>query len=195
MMSENSQSNSPSAAPRSGNRRTVLGALLAGGVAVLTPLAAGMAALLSPLFRRSKPPVVRVALLNQVPDDGAPRYFPVVADKEDVWNRYPQKRIGAVYLIREPGAEKPIAFTAKCPHAGCFIGFTPGDDAFRCPCHTSAFHLDGTRVSGDQEVSPRDMDELEVTLQTVEADGDQVNEVWVEFVDFQTGHKERKPSV
>ena len=101
----------------------------------------------------------------------------------------------AVYLVRHKGEATPTAFTAKCPHAGCFVGYTPGDDEFKCPCHTSTFKLDGTRVRGDAEVAPRDMDRLNVEVRSVTADGGaKVDEVWVEFVDFQTGRKERIPT-
>ncbi|HMP04887.1 MAG TPA: Rieske 2Fe-2S domain-containing protein, partial [Lacipirellulaceae bacterium] len=158
------------------------------------PLAAGVASFLSPMFRKTSSSRVRLALLEQAPDDGVPRAFPVLLDRVDAWTGHPAQRIGSVYLVRNPGDERPIALTAKCPHAGCFIGYTPGDAAFRCPCHTSAFNLDGTRVRGDAEVSPRDMDRLDVELRAVAAgDGVEVTEVWVEFVDFQTGRKDRVP--
>ncbi|NOY29897.1 MAG: Rieske 2Fe-2S domain-containing protein [Planctomycetes bacterium] len=170
----------------------VCAAIVTGAIATLTPLAAGLITFLSPLSRKSKSPKVRIALLDQVPDDGMPRYFPVVADREDAWNRYPQQRVGAVFLSRQPDSTEPIAFTAKCPHAGCQIG-SAGDDLFRCPCHTSAFKLDGTRERGDEEVSPRDMDRLPVELREIElAGGGTVTEVWVEYLDFQTGHKEQQ---
>jgi menaquinol-cytochrome c reductase iron-sulfur subunit len=180
----------------SNSRRSFLAAaaaILTGAIAVLTPIGVGIASFLTPLFRKGSSSKVRVALLDQVPDDGRPRYFPVVADRQDAWTRYPAQRVGAVYLIRSPGEEKPTAFTAKCPHAGCFIGYTPGEDLFKCPCHTSSFKLDGTRARGDAEVSPRDMDTLPVDIKTVKtADGEDLAEVWIEFTDFQTGHKERK---
>ncbi len=187
-----------SQAPPAKSRRsflTVFAALATGAVAMLTPLAAGVASFLTPLFRKSQSSRVRVALLEQVPADGVPRSFPVLADRVDAWTRYPAQRIGAVYLVRNAGDEKPTAFTAKCPHAGCFIGYTPGEDTFKCPCHTSAFKLDGARVRGDAEVAPRDMDRLEVEVRTVAADdGAKVDEVWVNFVDFQTGRKDRIPT-
>jgi menaquinol-cytochrome c reductase iron-sulfur subunit len=177
------------------SRRSFLAAaaaLITGGIAVLTPLGVGIASFLTPLFRRSKSPQVRVALLDQVPDDGRPRYFPVVAAREDAWTRYPGQRVGAVYLVRQPGEAMPTAFTAKCPHAGCFIGYTPGEELFKCPCHTSSFKLDGTRARGDAEVAPRDMDTLPVEIKQVKtAAGAELAEVWVEFVDYQTGHKEK----
>jgi menaquinol-cytochrome c reductase iron-sulfur subunit len=196
-----------------------------GALAVLTPLGVGLASFITPLFRKSKSARVRVALMEQVPDDGVPRAFPVLADRVDAWTRYPAQRIGAVYLVRNEGDDMPTAFTAKCPHAGCFIGYTAGEDAFKCPCHTSSFKLDGARVRGDNEVSPRDMDRLEVELRTVSGGGAatgrglrlrqrrrqgrgapqapadepappaaEVVEVWVEFVDYQTGRKEKIPT-
>lgn len=174
---------------------TVAVAIVAGAVAMLTPLAAGIVTFLSPLFRRSSTPEVRIALLSQVPPDGKPRLFPVSAEREDAWNRYEQQKIGAVYLVRQDEADEPIAFTAKCPHAGCFIGYTAGDDQFKCPCHTSSFNLDGSRTNGDAEVSPRDMDQLPVTLRKLSSAGTEAaTEVWVEFIDYQTGKKEKVPT-
>ncbi len=177
------------------NTRRAFLAMVTGAVAVMTPVAVGIATFLSPLFRRAQSPKVRVALLDQVPDDGMPRSFPVIADRVDAWNRS-QQRIGAVYLVRQPGEPLPTAFTAKCPHAGCFIGYATGESEFKCPCHTSAFHLDGKRVRGDDEVSPRDMDTLAVELREIKTvDGQVATEVLVEFVDFQTGHKEKVRAV
>jgi menaquinol-cytochrome c reductase iron-sulfur subunit len=215
------------AEPRPPSRRSFVAAAAAvvtGAIAVLTPLGVGLAAFFSPLRRKAQSALVRVALLDQVPDDGTPRSFHVLADRVDAWNRYPAQRIGAVYLVRKKGESEPRAFTAKCPHAGCFIGLAPGAEEFRCPCHTSAFNLDGTRVRGDAEVAPRDMDPLKVELRVAGRDEspdgrgarrrrrfrggrgteplaegaapapEGVIEVWVEFVDFQTGHKERIPT-
>ncbi len=179
----------------SGEGRRSFLAMLTGGLAMLVPIGAGLATFLSPLFRKSKPPEVRVALLSQVPADGKPRAFPVVTDRQDAWTHYAEQKIGSVYLVRQPGEKTPTAFTAKCPHAGCSIGYSAEEQLFKCPCHTSAFKRDGCRVRGDDEVSPRDMDTLEVTLRPLETSaGETVTEVRVKFVDFQTGHKEKKPS-
>ena len=188
----------PPVVPPPGNRRsffTVVAALVTGAIATLTPVGIGLATFFSPLFRKGKSSTVRVALLDQVADDGVPRYFPIVTDRVDAWTRYPAQRIGAVYLVRMPGEAEPIAFTAKCPHAGCSIGYTSGEKLFKCPCHTSSFNLDGSRSRGDEEVAPRGMDRLPVEIrQFASGDGQQVAEVWVEFIDFQTGHKEAIPS-
>ncbi len=181
---------------RSGSSRRSFFAVVTGALATLTPALAGLATFLSPLLRKVKNHKVRVALLDQVPDDGMPRFFPVIADREDAWNRYPQQRIGAVYLVRQPGEATPTAFTAKCPHAGCFVGYTLGDQQFKCPCHTSVFNLDGSRARGDDEVAPRDMDTLTVELRQRKAvEGQETTEVLVEFVDYQTGRREKMPTV
>jgi menaquinol-cytochrome c reductase iron-sulfur subunit len=166
--------------------------MLSGGLAMLAPIGAGVWSFLSPLFRKAESPQVRVALLDQVPDDGKPYFFPVVTDRQDAWTRYQAQKVGAVYLTRQPGEEQPVAFTAKCPHAGCAVGYAAEEQKFKCPCHTSAFHLDGSRVNGDEEVAPRDMDTLAVELNPIDAgDGQVVTEVLVTFVDYKTGHSEK----
>ena len=172
---------------------TKAGAIVCGSLLALVPLASGVAVFLSPAWRKQVGSWVRIALLDQVPDDGRPVSFPVITDRVDAWNRYPAQRIGAVYLVRDPGTEKPTAFTATCPHAGCFIGYTPGQDHFQCPCHTSAFNFNGTRVSGDKEVAPRGMDSLDVEVRPCPADSS-IREVWVHFERFQTGKKEKIPA-
>jgi quinol---cytochrome c reductase iron-sulfur subunit, bacillus type len=196
-MADTSSTQSQGVPPRD-DRRWFLAAattVVTGALVVLTPLAVGVVSFLSPLFRKQKSPKVRVALLSQTPDDGLPRYFPVSVDREDAWNRYPDQQVGGVYLVRQPGTEQPLAFTAKCPHAGCFIGYTMGEDHFQCPCHTSAFRLDGSRLHGDAEVAPRGMDQLPVELRPFrDGNGESATEVWVEFIDFLTGRREQIPS-
>lgn len=173
------------------DRRSVV-AIITGGLAMLAPVGAGVWSFLSPLFRKASVPEVRVALLDQVPDDGKPHFFPVVADRKDAWTQYSEQKIGSVYLVRQPGEGTPTAYTAKCPHAGCSIGYSAEEEKFKCPCHTSAFGLDGARVNGDEEVAPRDMDTLDVKLQEIDAgEGNKVTEVLVTFVDYKTGHAEK----
>ncbi len=190
-MAETKQTLQESTGNTSENRRSFF-AVLAGGLAMLGPIGAGVWSFVSPLFRKAESPQVRVALLDQVPADGKPYFFPVVADRKDAWTSYAQQKVGAVYLVRQPGEESPTAFTAKCPHAGCSVGYSSEEQKFKCPCHTSAFNIDGSRVNGDKEVSPRDLDTLEVKLNSIAlADGESVTEVLVTFVDYKTGHSEK----
>ncbi|MBI3463101.1 MAG: Rieske (2Fe-2S) protein [Planctomycetes bacterium] len=90
--------------------------------------------------------------------------------------------MGAVYL-RKAG-EKIECFSAICPHAGCFVGFNSEAKQFRCPCHTSAFELDGARI--EPSPSPRSMDTLELDEAKL-AQG----EIWVKYQSFLTGKPEK----
>jgi menaquinol-cytochrome c reductase iron-sulfur subunit len=174
------------AAPR---RRSFLAALV-GALVGLTPLAAGLGVLLDPLRRKNGADFVSVAPLSAIPDDGVPRAFPVVVDRVDAWTTMPDEPVGLVFLVRQPGQATPIAFTATCPHAGCYVGFNAESGEFRCPCHTSSFHLDGSRIGGENSVAPRDMDTLEVVVESeTSANGGDPSAamVKVEFKRFQTG--------
>jgi Rieske Fe-S protein len=181
----------PQAVERRNFLITMTAAVL-GGIAALFPLAVGLFTFADPLRRRGADRgdgFIRVTGLEAVPDDGVPRQFAVVADRTDAWNRYPNVPIGAIYLRRKKGESKPDAFNAICPHAGCFVAFATDRNLFQCPCHNSAFQLDGSIIQPSP--SPRAMDKLECQLRTV--DGRQ--EVWVQFQDYLPGRQEQIPRV
>lgn len=157
-------------------------ALAVSGLISLVPAAAGLVAFLDPLFRRGRGArEVPVAPVAAVPDDGVPRQFPVIADRQDAWNYFPAQPIGAVFLRRIPGTEQVQALNATCPHAGCMVAYQPAADSFRCPCHSSRFKPDGSRILPC--VSPRDLDSLETEVR----DG----VVWVKYQDFYTGKAQK----
>ena len=80
------------------------------------------------------------------------------------------------------------AFANSCRHRGSQLVKGEGHcKSFRCPCHNSSFHPDGTIVQG-QCVSPRDMDLLDVD-QNALAQG----EVKVKFENFSPGMHDKKP--
>ena len=58
--------------------------------------------------------------------------------------RAPQME-GAVILLRLPDASYR-ALSAVCTHQGCEV--RPGSNGLRCPCHGSAYSLDGNVVRG-----------------------------------------------
>jgi Rieske Fe-S protein len=174
-------------------------AVLVGGLVAVFPFAVGLKVFFDPLRRQRKDSgVIRVAPLSAVPDDEVPRLFSIMAERVDAWNRFPNQAVGAVFLIRKKGQDTPTAFTATCPHLGCLIGFVPAErplrlrlrgqappagarvGQFQCPCHTSAFALDGLVLEGP---SPRPMDTLPCEVK----DG----EVFVKFEQFQTGTPEK----
>lgn len=144
-----------------------LAAIACGGLATLTPLAAGLWAFLHPLGRRSAAArFVPVADLAAIPADGVPRRFTVVTDRKDAWTGYAAEPVGAVWLRREPGSDVVQALSATCPHAGCAVEMAAGGTCFRCPCHNSEFTFGGSIV--EPSPSPRPMDALDCR---VEEDG------------------------
>jgi Rieske Fe-S protein len=159
--------------------------LVLGGVGLLVPMVTGIVAFLNPLGQKSRAgQPLRVTSLDVLPEDGTPRRFPVVADRTDAWNHYPNEPIGAVFLRRTGDPKEPVkALQVVCPHAGCFIEYrdTPGGGKFFCPCHEASFDLDGKRLEKPSE-SPRAMDVL-----TIDPKKLQKGEVWVEYKNFRTG--------
>jgi menaquinol-cytochrome c reductase iron-sulfur subunit len=63
------------------------------------------------------------------------------------------------------------------------VQYKDGDQKYVCPCHDSAFNVDGTR---NNEIPPRDLDTLEVKK-------DDSGTVWVKFQKFRAGTSEKKP--
>ena len=166
----------------------------------LAPLIAGLAVFFDPLRRRGKAASaagddggnwLRVASVDAVPADGVPRQFPVIADQVDAWNRIPNQPVGLLYVRRLPDSQEVEVFTAVCPHAGCFVGVVErdGQQQYLCPCHNSAFDLEGNKieVSGQSHPSPRSMDPLEVDKEKLASTG----EIWVDFKNFYPGQHER----
>ena len=163
-----------------------------GGMISVFPGVAGLFTFLDPLRSRTKAggdgepgKLVRVATLEALPDDGLPRQFPVIADRQDAWNRFPNEAIGAVYLRRQKGSDQVEAFSATCPHAGCFVNFLADRNTYQCPCHDSAFDVAGHCKYGP---SPRDLDSLDAEVRS-EGDG---RSIWVRYVDFIVGKEEKK---
>ena|SRR5438874_7976520 len=91
---------------------------------------------------------------------GVPKKFTLVGDEIDAWTRATGRRLGAVWLMRT-GDREVRALSTTCPHLGCGVDLTADGKQFLCPCHTSAFSLDGERVAGP---SPRAMDPLPVEV-------------------------------
>lgn len=182
----------PSAEPGRRNVVAGLAALIIGAIVSLLPFGAGLFVFLDPILKRkagggagAEParPLRRVASVEALPADGTPVQVPVIADLTDAWNREPNQPIGAVYLRKVGDAVE--CFNAICPHAGCFVAYAADRKVFQCPCHTSSFLLNGSRILPSP--SPRDMDPQKVDPEHLK-DG----EVWVEFVNYYPGHAERE---
>jgi Rieske Fe-S protein len=156
-----------------------LGAL-AGALAIIP----GLGFLASPLGRATgggggNP--LRVASARDV-KPGKPLRVTAVGPREDAWLRLDKVTLGSLWLVRavEDGPIK--AFSTVCPHLGCGIDFDDKAGKFNCPCHASAFDLDGRCLVGP---SPRGLDELETRV-----DG---RDVLVRYQRFRVGSSKREP--
>ena len=160
-------------------------AVVLGAISTIIPVAAGLTVFFDPLRRKSSGKgFVRVATLDALPNDGAPRKFPVLADRVDAWNKFCNVPIGAVYL-RRTAEEKVEALNVVCPHAGCFVDFKGDRRKFLCPCHNSLFAMDG-KIADPSSPAARGLDTLEVELRNGK-------EIWVNFQNFLAGHAEKIP--
>jgi menaquinol-cytochrome c reductase iron-sulfur subunit len=165
-----------------------------GGIVALVPLAAGLATYFDPLLRKKSKAdaMLPVTTLDKIPDaskaDVLIGRFPIMADRNDAWNKYPNEPVGGVYLVVPKGTHEVKALQMTCPHLGCAVDVqSTGDTSiFKCPCHTSAFTLTGERIMPC--VSARNMDELKCEVKTV--GGKQ--EVFVQFQNFQPGLEAKK---
>ena len=155
-------------------------AVVCGGAAAAVPAAAGVATFLSPLGDKAPAGLrVRLTTLENLPDDGAPRKFPVLADRSDAWNRFSREVVGSVFIRKIEGTKQAAAIQVVCPHAGCFVSYDAKKKIYYCPCHQASFDLTGNRLDA-KSPSPRDLDALKCEI----VNG---NEVWVEFENFRTG--------
>jgi menaquinol-cytochrome c reductase iron-sulfur subunit len=182
---------------------TVVAAMISGAIVALFPFAAGWGVATDPWLRSRRSDeasgdsnaaestgatFIPICSLDVLEANGVPRAFPVISDIVDAWTRDTNQRIGMIFLDRTTVGGKPhvIAFSAECPHLGCFVDYNAAAGNFECPCHKSAFAKDGKQLYGP---SRRGLDELKVRLDTK---GDQT-EVLVAFQTFQAGIAERKP--
>lgn len=131
--------------------------------------------------RKDESGFIRLDLTREsIPADGTPVSVTVLDDIVDAWNRFANVPIGSIWL-RKVGDGPILAFSSVCPHLGCSVNFRQAEGDFFCPCHTSAFDLDGKKTN---EVPPRDMDSLTVSMRTEGKDDPKGNEIWVKFEKF-----------
>lgn len=163
-------------------RRGFMTVVLAAGSAAIGAIlmVPGVAYILDPVLRAggAKGRWIRVAELANLAKD-VPVTAPVVGEQVDAWTKAPAVRLGTVWL-RVVDNDKVSAWNAECPHLGCKVGFNEAKKHFACPCHESAFTLEGEVQGGP---APRGMDPLETRV----VDG----HVEVRFVRYRAQIKER----
>jgi menaquinol-cytochrome c reductase iron-sulfur subunit len=84
----------------------------------------------------------------------------IYADRVDAWNRTQNVKIGSAWVVERDG--QLHAFSTVCPHLGCAVDYDAETKKFACPCHDSAFGLDGSHEAGP---SPRPLDQLSIEEQ------------------------------
>jgi quinol---cytochrome c reductase iron-sulfur subunit, bacillus type len=175
----------PSSVPseRRGFLRKITGWLAAAvGAVVAVP---GLGFLAAPLERETvrggKGPL-RVARLTEL-KPGRPLRCDVRGELIDAWSRVPDVKLGSCWLVKSEMDGSVRAFSTVCPHLGCGVDFDDKTGKFNCPCHTSAFDLDGRCLGGP---SPRGLDELEAHVEG--------RDVLVRYQRFRVGTSKREPT-
>jgi len=167
-------------------RRRILRVLTATFGAAMGAIAAipGLGLLLAPLRRETvtgaDQPLPVSAGASVRP--GKPVRVSIIGDHQDAWARRRSVKLGSCWLVRGRDGGGIKAFSTVCPHLGCGIDWNDKRGNFECPCHDSAFDLDGRCLSGP---SPRGLDELEVV-----AAGDDVK---VRYRRFKIGTPDKEP--
>ena len=158
-------------------------AVVIGGIVGLFPFLTGLVVFSDPWRRKSAGG--KWFLVGSIDSlkAGIPQRVAIVGTRRDAWSEYRDEPIGAVFLVAGPGKTKVEAFNTTCPHLGCSVGFQPAKDCFVCPCHTSAFNLQGETLN---PVSPRNMDSLECEVR-------KSGEIWVKYEDFVSGTSHKIP--
>jgi Rieske Fe-S protein len=105
-----------------------------------------------------------------------------VGAREDAWLRLEKVTLGSAWLVRAVEDGPIRAFSTVCPHLGCGVDFDEKTGKFNCPCHTSAFDLDGRCLGGP---SPRGLDELEAHVEG--------RDVLIRYQRFRVGTAKREP--
>jgi cytochrome b6-f complex iron-sulfur subunit len=67
------------------------------------------------------------------------------------------------FVVRED--TRIYALFARCTHLGCTVNWFPAMRIFKCPCHGSEFHSNGSEFAGP---APRPLDRLKINLDSEE---------------------------
>ena len=67
---------------------------------------------------------------------------------------------GSAWLVKK-SEQEIIAFSPSCTHLGCAFRYDSAAKNFLCPCHVSAFSMDGKVLSGP---APRALDRYDIKV-------------------------------
>ena len=118
---------------------------------------AGVVAIPAAAYLLLKPKSGRADDLIEVADVGSlglgqPQEVVYFRTRVDGWRRVREKTTAWVV---KTGPRKVTAFAPQCTHLGCAYHWEAENKAFQCPCHASAFGIDGEVLDGP---APRPLD-------------------------------------
>ena len=122
------------------------------GAAAAAVIAVPAAAYL--LFKPKSPgagAMVEIANLADL-EPGVPQEVVYYRTRVDGWKATKEKT--TTWVVKN-GPQSAVAFSPQCPHLGCIYHWEDDLGAFKCPCHASAFGLDGSVLAGP---APRPLD-------------------------------------
>ncbi|MBM3810768.1 MAG: ubiquinol-cytochrome c reductase iron-sulfur subunit [Acidimicrobiia bacterium] len=91
---------------------------------------------------------------------GAPEEKIFRRNRKDGWKIMSEK--ATAWVSRMPDGSV-VALAPQCTHLGCAYHWDEQKQNFICPCHTSAFSIDGTVLAGP---APRPLDRYQVRIQS-----------------------------
>ena len=98
--------------------------------------------------------MVEVANLADL-EPGVPQEVVYHRTRVDGWKATKEKT--TTWVVKN-GPQEAVAFSPACPHLGCIYHWENEQGIFLCPCHASAFGLDGKVLAGP---APRPLDRFE----------------------------------
>ena len=114
--------------------------------------------LLGPSRSRSAPVWTEATDLEKLPVD-LPQEVIFQRSRIDGWKAIKEKTSAWVWKKADGDV---VAFGPLCPHLGCAYRFNSEKKEFNCPCHTSAFDLEGKVLGGP---SQRPLDRYDVRVE------------------------------
>jgi cytochrome b6-f complex iron-sulfur subunit len=101
------------------------------------------------------------ACVSMGESDPDPKDVEVSSDEVPLPGNPPlHKQAERFFLIHNE--EGLLAFSARCTHQGCNVGWEANRDQFHCPCHGSTFNRRGEQLGGP---APRPLDLFAVRIQ------------------------------
>lgn len=112
-----------------------------------------LSALISPAFTRRGRDWVDVGSIDELPV-GRPMQLDHVTTIRDGWMEAKSQK--AVWAVKQPQGDVKV-FSPICTHLGCGYRWDDTEKKFLCPCHGSAYDVNGLVLGGP---APRPLDRL-----------------------------------